>query len=84
MLSSSPGNLIPRHQELFYKNPAFAGVRLPEIKEMEPLERRYPKLPEVVIDLAKVTIRFLSLSDREFIFWRLGFLSFFFFLVLFS
>ncbi|EPQ01673.1 Cyclin-dependent kinase-like 2 [Myotis brandtii] len=47
------GNLIPRHQELFYKNPAFAGVRLPEIKEMEPLERRYPKLPEVVIDLAK-------------------------------
>ncbi|KAM8803571.1 cyclin-dependent kinase-like 2 [Rhynchonycteris naso] len=47
------GNLIPRHQELFYKNPAFAGIRLPEIKEMEPLERRYPKLSEVVIDLAK-------------------------------
>nr|KAF6430911.1 cyclin dependent kinase like 2 [Rousettus aegyptiacus] len=47
------GNLIPRHQELFYKNPAFAGVRLPEIKEMEPLERRYPKLSEVVIDLTK-------------------------------
>lgn len=52
-----PGNLIPRHQELFYKNPAFAGVRLPEIKEMEPLERRYPKLSEVVIDLTKVIIR---------------------------
>ncbi|NP_001075468.1 cyclin-dependent kinase-like 2 [Oryctolagus cuniculus] len=47
------GNLIPRHQELFYKNPVFAGVRLPEIKESEPLERRYPKLSEVVIDLAK-------------------------------
>eukprot|EP00071_Canis_lupus_P035638 XP_022269195.1 cyclin-dependent kinase-like 2 isoform X3 [Canis lupus familiaris] len=47
------GNLIPRHQELFYKNPMFAGVRLPEIKEIEPLERRYPKLSEVVIDLAK-------------------------------
>ncbi|XP_040822724.1 cyclin-dependent kinase-like 2 [Ochotona curzoniae] len=47
------GNLIPRHQELFYKNPVFAGVRLPEIKETEPLERRYPKLSEVVIDLAK-------------------------------
>ncbi|XP_054996467.1 cyclin-dependent kinase-like 2 [Sorex araneus] len=47
------GNLIPRHQELFYKNPAFAGARLPEIKETEPLERRYPKLSEVVIDLAK-------------------------------
>ncbi|XP_062054649.1 cyclin-dependent kinase-like 2 isoform X1 [Lepus europaeus] len=47
------GNLIPRHQELFYKNPVFAGVRLPEIKESEPLERRYPKLSGVVIDLAK-------------------------------
>nr|XP_019576196.1 PREDICTED: cyclin-dependent kinase-like 2 isoform X1 [Rhinolophus sinicus]XP_019576203.1 PREDICTED: cyclin-dependent kinase-like 2 isoform X1 [Rhinolophus sinicus]XP_019576211.1 PREDICTED: cyclin-dependent kinase-like 2 isoform X1 [Rhinolophus sinicus] len=47
------GHLIPRHQELFYKNPAFAGVRLPEIKETEPLERRYPKLSEIVIDLAK-------------------------------
>ncbi|XP_077606497.1 cyclin-dependent kinase-like 2 [Crocuta crocuta] len=47
------GNLIPRHQELFYKNPVFAGVRLPEIKETEPLERRYPKLSEVVIDIAK-------------------------------
>lgn len=59
MLFSLPGNLIPRHQELFYKNPAFAGVRLPEIKETEPLERRYPKLSEVVIDLAKVITLFL-------------------------
>lgn len=47
------GTLIPRHQELFYKNPVFAGVRLPEIKETEPLERRYPMLPEVVVNLAK-------------------------------
>ncbi|XP_076999269.1 cyclin-dependent kinase-like 2 isoform X2 [Tamandua tetradactyla] len=47
------GNLIPRHQELFYKNPVFAGVRLPEIKETEPLERRYPKLSEEAVDLAK-------------------------------
>ncbi|EHB03075.1 Cyclin-dependent kinase-like 2 [Heterocephalus glaber] len=47
------GNLIPRHQELFYKNPVFAGVQLPEIQEKEPLERRYPKLSEVVTDLTK-------------------------------
>lgn len=56
------GNLIPRHQELFYKNPVFAGVRLPEIKEIEPLERRYPKLSEVVIDLAKVIVLFTFLQ----------------------
>uniref|UniRef100_A0A8B9PIK5 Cyclin-dependent kinase-like 2 n=1 Tax=Apteryx owenii TaxID=8824 RepID=A0A8B9PIK5_APTOW len=47
------GNLIPRHQELFYKNPLFAGVRLPEVKDIEPLDRRYPKLSAAVLDLAK-------------------------------
>ncbi|XP_032489296.1 cyclin-dependent kinase-like 2 isoform X2 [Phocoena sinus] len=59
------GNLIPRHQELFYKNPVFAGVRLPEIKETVPLERRYPRLPEVVIDLAKVFSGTCSLKYRK-------------------
>ncbi|KAM3937420.1 cyclin-dependent kinase-like 2 isoform 2-T2 [Leptodactylus fuscus] len=47
------GNLTPRLQELFYKNPLFAGVTLPEIKEVEPLEKRYPKLSSVILDLAK-------------------------------
>ncbi|XP_078533591.1 cyclin-dependent kinase-like 2 [Lissotriton helveticus] len=47
------GNLTPRHTELFYKNPLFAGVRLPEIREVEPLEKRYPKLSSLVLDLAK-------------------------------
>ncbi|KAK2546103.1 cyclin-dependent kinase-like 2 [Columba livia] len=47
------GNLIPRHQELFYKNPLFAGMRLPEVKEAESLDKRYPKLPAAVRDLAK-------------------------------
>lgn len=49
-----PGNLIPRHQELFYKNPLFAGMRLPEVKEAESLDKRYPKLSAAVLDLAKV------------------------------
>ncbi|NXY82199.1 CDKL2 protein, partial [Alcedo cyanopectus] len=47
------GNLIPRHQELFYKNPLFAGMRLPEVKEPESLDKRYPKLSTPVLDLAK-------------------------------
>ncbi|XP_056424118.1 cyclin-dependent kinase-like 2 [Hyla sarda] len=47
------GNLTPRLQELFYNNPLFAGVTLPEIKEVEPLEKRYPKLSPVILDLAK-------------------------------
>ncbi|XP_004177322.5 cyclin-dependent kinase-like 2 isoform X2 [Taeniopygia guttata] len=47
------GNLIPRQQELFYKNPLFAGIKLPEVKELESLEKRYPKLPPAALDLAK-------------------------------
>ncbi|XP_027758979.1 cyclin-dependent kinase-like 2 isoform X1 [Empidonax traillii] len=47
------GNLIPRHQELFYKNPLFAGMRLPEVKELDSLDKRYPKLSTDVLDLAK-------------------------------
>ncbi|XP_041315313.1 cyclin-dependent kinase-like 2 [Pyrgilauda ruficollis] len=47
------GNLIPRQQELFYKNPLFAGMKLPEVKELESLEKRYPKLPRDALDLAK-------------------------------
>ncbi|XP_018107848.1 cyclin-dependent kinase-like 2 [Xenopus laevis] len=47
------GNLTPRHQELFYRNPMFAGVSLPDMKEAESLERRYPKHSPVMLDLAK-------------------------------
>ncbi|KAJ8383040.1 hypothetical protein SKAU_G00038180 [Synaphobranchus kaupii] len=47
------GNLTPRHQELFYKNPVFTGVSLPEIREKEPLEKRFPKVTSVVSDLTK-------------------------------
>ncbi|NXS04842.1 CDKL2 protein, partial [Oxylabes madagascariensis] len=47
------GNLIPRQQELFYKNPLFAGLKLPEVNELESLEKRYPKLPPAALDLAK-------------------------------
>lgn len=52
-----PGNLIPRHQELFCKNPLFAGMRLPEVKEAESLDRRYPNISASVLDLAKVSNR---------------------------
>ncbi|NWV04190.1 CDKL2 protein, partial [Ptilonorhynchus violaceus] len=47
------GDLIPRQQELFYKNPLFAGMKLPEVMELESLEKRYPKLPAAALDLAK-------------------------------
>ncbi|XP_029610489.1 cyclin-dependent kinase-like 2 isoform X3 [Salmo trutta] len=48
------GNLTPRHQELFYKNPVFSGVRLPEVTETEPLQQRYPKLSTTTTDLTQM------------------------------
>ncbi|RXN01916.1 Cyclin-dependent kinase-like 2 [Acipenser ruthenus] len=59
------GNLTQRHQELFYKNPTFAGVRLPEIKEMEPLERRFSKLSSVVLDLVKFPNERSGIQERS-------------------
>ncbi|XP_067902978.1 cyclin-dependent kinase-like 2 isoform X2 [Heterodontus francisci] len=47
------GNLTPRHQELFYKNPLFTGLHLPVIKEVELLQNRYPKISFLVLDLVK-------------------------------
>ncbi|XP_055757213.1 cyclin-dependent kinase-like 2 [Salvelinus fontinalis] len=47
------GNLTPRHQELFYKNPVFSGVSLPEVTETEPLLQRYPKLSTTATDLTQ-------------------------------
>ncbi|XP_071234479.1 cyclin-dependent kinase-like 4 isoform X2 [Salvelinus alpinus] len=47
------GNLTPRHQELFYKNPVFSGVSLPEVTETEPLQQRYPKLSTTTTDLTQ-------------------------------
>ncbi|XP_072351261.1 cyclin-dependent kinase-like 2 [Scyliorhinus torazame] len=47
------GNLTPRHQELFYKNPLFTGLHLPVIKEIELLQNRYPQIPILVVDLVK-------------------------------
>ncbi|XP_009564448.2 cyclin-dependent kinase-like 2 [Cuculus canorus] len=51
------GNLIPKHQELFNKNSLFAGMRLPEVKEAESLDKQYPKLSAAALDLAKTCLQ---------------------------
>ena len=50
----SSGNLTPRHREIFYKNPLFMGMRLPEVRETEPLEKRFPRMSPPALDLMKV------------------------------
>ncbi|XP_060707356.1 cyclin-dependent kinase-like 2 isoform X1 [Hemiscyllium ocellatum] len=47
------GNLIPRHKELFHKNPLFTGLQLPVVKGIELLPSHYPHVPCLVFDLVK-------------------------------
>ncbi|KAK5893143.1 hypothetical protein CgunFtcFv8_006042 [Champsocephalus gunnari] len=47
------GNLTARHQELFYRNPGFSGVRLPEHSGRVPLDQRFPTIPPTALDLAQ-------------------------------
>ncbi|XP_016340329.1 cyclin-dependent kinase-like 2 isoform X1 [Sinocyclocheilus anshuiensis] len=47
------GHLTPRHREVFYRNPVFMGVCLPEPAERNPLESRSLRLSGLVLDLAQ-------------------------------
>ncbi|XP_022087407.1 cyclin-dependent kinase-like 4 [Acanthaster planci] len=47
------GNLIQRHKEVFMKNPLFVGMRLPEVRNVEPLEKRFPSLTALSITVMK-------------------------------
>ncbi|KAK2161914.1 hypothetical protein NP493_1551g00045 [Ridgeia piscesae] len=57
------GNLTPRHREIFYKNPLFVGMRLPEVRETEPLEKRFPRMTPPALDLMKQSLQ-LDASER--------------------
>ncbi|XP_060922549.1 cyclin-dependent kinase-like 5 [Limanda limanda] len=47
------GNLTAHHQELFYRNPVFSGVRLPECYGPVLLSQRFPSVPPAALDLAQ-------------------------------
>ena len=50
-----PGNLCPRHRDIFHRNPLFAGMRLPDVRQVEPLSRRFIKYSREVINIMQVT-----------------------------
>ena len=52
--SHSTGNLIAKHREIFSRNPLFLGMRMPEARDLQPLERRYPRLSQAAMDIIKV------------------------------
>ncbi|XP_035531361.1 serine/threonine-protein kinase BUR1-like [Morone saxatilis] len=47
------GNLTAHHQELFYRNPVFSGVRLPECSGRVPLDQRFPTITTTALNLAQ-------------------------------
>lgn len=47
------GNLTSHHQELFYRNPLFTGVRLPECSGRVSLEQRFHNIHPAALDLAQ-------------------------------
>ena len=57
------GSLISRHREIFSRNPLFVGIRLPEPRELESIDKRYPQLASVTLDIIKWSLR-LDPSDR--------------------
>ncbi|KAL0150074.1 hypothetical protein M9458_054733, partial [Cirrhinus mrigala] len=65
----TPGHLTPRHREVFYRNPVFMGVSLPEPAERNPLESRSLKLSGLALDLAQVSAVF-NTSECESVFHR--------------
>jgi serine/threonine protein kinase len=60
---ASIGNLIGHHRDIFRRNPLFIGMRLPEAREVESLDRRYPQLSHSAMDIVKWALR-LDPSDR--------------------
>uniref|UniRef100_A0A8C6KBA2 Protein kinase domain-containing protein n=1 Tax=Nothobranchius furzeri TaxID=105023 RepID=A0A8C6KBA2_NOTFU len=47
------GNLVTHHQELFYRNPIFSGVKLPESSSTVPLQQRFPSITQNALDVAQ-------------------------------
>lgn len=51
------GNLPSRHKEVFHRNPLFVGMRLPEVKEVAPFGKKYPRVSEEAVDVMKVKMK---------------------------
>ncbi|XP_062604166.1 cyclin-dependent kinase-like 2 isoform X2 [Saccostrea cucullata] len=51
------GNLTPRHKEVFLRNPLFVGMRLPEVREISPLEKKFNRISSQSLELMKQCLR---------------------------
>ncbi|XP_025108804.1 cyclin-dependent kinase-like 2 isoform X3 [Pomacea canaliculata] len=51
------GNLTARHREIFLRNPLFVGMRIPEVREVQPLEKKFTKISSEALDFLKQSLR---------------------------
>jgi len=47
------GNLTPRHKEVFQRNPLFVGMRLPEVRDIVALEKKFNRVSSESLSLMK-------------------------------
>ncbi|CAH1795190.1 unnamed protein product [Owenia fusiformis] len=57
------GNLPQRQKDIFHKNPLFVGMRLPEVREVQPLEKKFPRISSEGLNFMKQCLQ-LEASDR--------------------
>ncbi|XP_060595264.1 cyclin-dependent kinase-like 2 isoform X15 [Ruditapes philippinarum] len=57
------GNLTARHKEVFMRNPLFVGMRLPEVREVTPLEKKFSRMSNFSLALIKDCLK-LDPDDR--------------------
>ncbi|XP_053392890.1 cyclin-dependent kinase-like 2 isoform X23 [Mercenaria mercenaria] len=57
------GNLTARHKEVFMRNPLFVGMRLPEVREVTPIEKKFTRMSNFSLALIKDCLK-LDPDDR--------------------
>ncbi|XP_071961963.1 cyclin-dependent kinase-like 1 [Antedon mediterranea] len=53
LIKKTLGDLIPRHIQIFSTNQFFQGLQIPEPKSQEPLEVKFPRLPNALLTFLK-------------------------------
>ncbi|XP_059174504.1 cyclin-dependent kinase-like 4 isoform X2 [Physella acuta] len=47
------GNLPTRHKEVFHRNPLFLGMRLPEVRDVIPIEKKFTHISDDALNFIK-------------------------------
>ena len=58
------GRLIPRHEEIFMKNPLYVGVKLPTVKTVEPLSIKFTGYAKDIVDIMQSCL-FYAPEERQ-------------------